>query len=465
MNAAGGKDSGATNGATLARHIGLFFLVVYGVGDIVGSGIYGTIGVAAGQMGNAVWLAFVASMVAAMLTGLTYASISSRYPRAAGAAYVAHRAFRQPLLSYLVGLAVMASGLTSIATAANVVANTMSVFLDGVSPRIIVAAFLLALTAINYRGIRESMWANLLCTAIEVGGLIFVVAVGLRFWGSVDYLDVSAGTLAAQSSGWHGGPNLTLLLTGAVLTFYSFVGFEDMINVAEEVRQPERNLPLGLIAAVGISTVLYILVSITAVSVVPARDLANRELGAPLVQITSRAAPWVSPWVYNAITLFAVANTALLNFVMASRLAYGMAGQGLLPKALAVVHPRRRTPHVAILVLLVAALILGLAGTVPNLARATSVLLLSVFLVINLSLIVLKSRRAEPRGKFEVPIVVPALGMVACGIMIAHAKRGELLIAGGILVAILALYLGLRPRDGRSFGDDGETRNRGKASA
>src|SRR5512139_3234592 len=102
---------------TLARRVGLLLLTVYGVGDIVGSGIYGTIGVAAGAMGNAVWLAFVAAMIAAMLTGLTYASISSRYPRAAGAAYVAQRAFGRPLLSYVVGLAVLASGLTSMGTA------------------------------------------------------------------------------------------------------------------------------------------------------------------------------------------------------------------------------------------------------------------------------------------------------------------------------------------------------------
>ena len=448
----------------LARHIGLFFLIVYGVGDIVGSGIYGTIGVASGQLGNAVWLAFVASMVAAMLTGLTYASISSRYPRAAGAAYVTQRAFRRPLLSYVIGLVVMASGLTSIATASNVVANTVASFAGGIPPRIVVATFLLLLGAIILRGIRESMWSNLLCTAVEVGGLIFVIAVGARFWGSVNYLDVSAGTLAHVTGAAGGaagdlgsavgattvpaGLSLSLLLTGAVLTFYSFVGFEDMINVAEEVKQPERNLPVGLISAVAISTLLYILISLTAVSVVPARDLANRDLGAPLVQITRKAAPWLSPWVYNGITIFAVANTALLNFIMASRLAYGMACQGLLPRRLAAVHPRRRTPHRAILVLLAAAMLLALAGTVPNLARATSVLLLSVFAVINLALILLKRRRDEPRGRFEVPVLVPALGMIVCVVMITYARRAEVLIAGAILAVILFLYAWLRPKHG-----------------
>ncbi|MFH1144940.1 MAG: APC family permease [Candidatus Eisenbacteria bacterium] len=433
-------NTGRTTTPTLARRIGLFFLIVYGVGDIVGSGIYGTIGVAAGAMGNAVWLAFLAAMVAAILTGLTYASISSRYPRAAGAAYVTQRAFRAPLLSYLVGLAVMASGLTSIATACNVFARNLAVLLGGPPLWLLMVAFLVALTAINLWGIRESMWANLVCTVIEVGGLLFIIAIGMRYWGGVDYL------ATPQATPGHSGLGLSMLLTGAVLTFYSFVGFEDMINVAEEVKEPERTMPWGLIAALTIATLLYIAVSITAVSAVPATELADVMRGAPLVQITRRIAPWLSPSVFNAITLFAVANTALLNYVMGSRLAYGMACQGLLPRYLGAVNARRRTPHHAILTLFAAALILALIGNIPNLARATALLLLSVFAVINLALLVLKARPHEPRGRFEVPALVPACGIGACLVMIAHAKRGELAIVGVLLGIILVLYALLRPK-------------------
>jgi len=439
-NGSSGTAVPAAQAPTLARRIGLFFLIVYGVGDIVGAGIYGTIGIATGAMGNAAWLAFLASMIAAMLTGLTYASISSRYPRAAGAAYVAQRAFRAPLLSYVIGLAVMASGLTSIGAACNVFAQNLSPLLGGIAPRILIVAFMLMLTAINFWGIRESMWANLLCTAIEVGGLLFVIGIGMKYWGSVDYLQTPAtadGRVAIS---------LSLLFSGAVLTFYSFIGFEDMINVSEEVRNPERTLPWGLVVAVAIATVLYIAMSFTAVSVVEAHRLADKSLGAPLVQITRKAAPWLSPWVYNAITLFAVSNTALLNYVMGSRLAYGMARQGLLPRALGTVHPRRRTPHIAIFVLLCVALALALTGNIPTLARATSVLLLSVFTLINLALLVLKRRRGEPRGRFEVPAVIPAAGIVVCVVMIAHAKRAELYVTGILLAVILGLYLLLRPK-------------------
>src|SRR5688500_11911684 len=147
--------------ATLARNMGLFALVVYGVGDMVGSGIYGTVGKAAGQMGNAVWLAFVVSMVAAMLTGLSYASIASRYPRAAGAAYVTQRAFHFAFLSYVVGLAVTASGLTSMATSTRVFSTNLHDF-TGAPLWLLVVLFLLFMTFVNFWGIRESMWTNLL---------------------------------------------------------------------------------------------------------------------------------------------------------------------------------------------------------------------------------------------------------------------------------------------------------------
>src|SRR5688572_14580878 len=147
----------------LLRTMGLFSLVVYGVGDMVGSGIYGTVGKAAGQMGNAVWLAFVVSMVAAMLTGLSYASIASRYPRAAGAAYVTHRAFHFAFLSYLIGLTVVASGLTSMAANTNIFAANVGAFVPAPTWSIILV-FLALMTFINFWGIRESMWINLLCT-------------------------------------------------------------------------------------------------------------------------------------------------------------------------------------------------------------------------------------------------------------------------------------------------------------
>jgi amino acid transporter len=156
----------------LLRTMGLFSLVVYGVGDMIGSGIYGTVGKAAGKLGNAVWLALVVAMVAAVLTGLSYACLASRYPRAAGAAYVTHRAFRFAFLAYLVGLTVTASGLTSMATSTIVFANNLQSLVGG-PWLVMVLLFLGFLTFVNFWGIRQSMWTNLVCTAVEVGGSPF----------------------------------------------------------------------------------------------------------------------------------------------------------------------------------------------------------------------------------------------------------------------------------------------------
>lgn len=425
------------HGSELARTMGLASLVIYGVGDMLGSGVYGLIGKAADQMGNAVWLSFAVSMVAALLTGLSYACLGSRYPRAAGAAFITQRAFGRPLLAYLVGLAVMASGLTSMATACRVFAEYFQALVGGPT-WLIVLGFVGLLTAINLRGMKESMWMNAVCTTIELGGLLLIIVVGLRFLGGVDYLDLTSTQNPA------GDLSAALLLNGAVLTFYSFIGFEDMLNVAEEVKDPRRALPLGMLLAIAIATVVYILISLVAVSVVPHGELAASK--EPLVDVVRRAAPWFPPLAFTAIALYAVANTALLNYIMGSRLAYGMARQGLLPAALGRVHPRRQTPYVAIYVLMAIVIVLALTGDISRLARATAVLLLFVFVLVNASLLALGRRAGEPKGLFDVPRFVPVGGIVVCVLMLAHASAEAWKIAGGMLLGILVLYAILRPR-------------------
>lgn len=423
---------------SLHRHIGLTALVLYGVGDILGAGIYGLIGKAAGQMGNAVWLAFLASMVAAGLTGLSYASLGSRYPKAGGAAYVTFRAYQKTWLAYAVGLAALASGLTSMATSTRVFAGYFQSFVGGAMPlSLIITGFAMLLALIVFRGIRESMWANAICTLIELGGLLLVIVVGLKYIGSVNYLDTTT------IDNPNGDMTFSLILTGAVLTFYSFVGFEDILNIAEEVKEPKRTLPLGLIIAVSIASLVYITISIIAVSVVPAGELASSK--EPLVDVVRKAAPWFPPFLYSIIAMFAVANTALLNFVMGSRLVYGMANQGLLPKRLAKVHTKRRTPYVAILLLLVIVLGLALSGDISSLAKSTSVLLLLCFMLVNVALVILKYRKNEEPGGFEVPTFVPLLGAIVCGCLVFYAQGPELKTAGLILVVIAILYFVLRP--------------------
>jgi amino acid transporter len=431
----------ASGNPALRRSIGPFQLFAYTLGGMLGAGVYGLIGRAAGELGAAVWLGFAVAMVAALLTGLSYASLGSRYPRAGGAAYITHRTFHRPLLTWMVGLAVMASGLTSVATQSRVVAENLLrlTAVPEVPPVLISLGFLLLIAGVVFRGIRESMWLNVTCTAIEAGGLLLVIAVGLPYWGGADLLE----TPSAEGIG------AGLLLQGAILTFFAFIGFEDTLNVAEECRNPHRTVPIGIVSAMVAATLLYMAVAVTAVSIVPWRELAATP--GPLAEVMNRAAPWLPGWVYVAITVFAVANTALLNYVTASRLTYGMAQHGLLPAALGRVHARTRTPHVAVVALFFVVVALMLAGNITQLASATVLLLLAVFTGVNIALLVLQRRPGEPKGGFEVPAAVPALGALVCAILLAnrvissdwHAPA----LAGAVLVVIALAFAVVRPRN------------------
>ena len=430
-------DGAAPEAPSLMRTIGPAQMALYGLGSMLGAGIYGLIGKAAGQAGNAVWLSFVVALVAALLTAFSYASLGSRYPRAAGAAYVTGRAYGFPLLSFMVGLALVCSGLTSIATQSQVfAANIAALFgLESIPLSWLALGFLLILTGLVFRGIRESMWVNVLCTLIEAGGLVIVIVAGASYWGSVDYLETP--TLP-------GGDHAALLvMQAAVLAFFAFIGFEDMINVAEETRDPERTVPLGLILAMAAAAVLYIAIAVTAVSVVPWQELA--EAPGPITAVMERAAPSVPPLLFTVITLFAVANTALVNYVTASRLIYGMARQGLLPQRLGNVHAARRTPHLAVAALFLVLAPLALLGTITELAAATVLLLLLVFTVVNGALFILKGRDGEKRGRFEIPRAIPALGALTCLILIVvRVATGDWqapALAGALLIGAFALYV------------------------
>lgn len=443
------EKPGSADEPTLSRSVGPFQMALYGLGSMLGAGIYGLIGKAAGEVGNAVWLAFLVALVAALLTALSYASLGSRYPRAAGAVYVAHRAYGFPLLSFMVGLALVCSGLTSVATQSRVFgANFIELFgLNGLPVAAMALCYLFATMVIVFRGIQEAMWVNVLCTVVSIAGLLLVVGVGVSYWGSVDYFETPPTSGSEQT--------FLIVIQGAVLAFFAFIGFEDMYNVAEEVREPERTIPIGLVSAMVIAAVIYIAVAVTAVSVVPWQELAAAP--GPITEVVARAAPFIPPILFTAITIFAVANTGLVNFVTASRLLYGMSRQNLLPTHLGRVHRSRRTPHIAILVLFLILVPLALMGTIAELAAATVLLLLTVFAVVNGSLFILKGRKGERPGKFEIPRIIPALGFLVClALIIVRVSTGDWrapAIAGALLLGSFLIYVLMRMLDPEAMRD------------
>lgn len=440
--------------AGLLPTLGKWQILFYGLGSMLGAGIYALVGRAAETLGNAVWLAFLAAMIAALLTGLSYACVGGRYAKAAGAAYVTQRALRRPALSYVVGIAVMMSGLTSMATGAQAIAENLEKAVGFALPIKAVAIGIVFLVGcVILRGMKESMWLNVLCTVVEAAGLLFIIAVGCQFWGNVNYLETPADTLSAGAGS---GITLMLVLQGAILMFFSFIGFEDILNVSEEARHPRRDIPFGLIGAMILATLIYMGVAITAVSVLPWRELAASKT--PLMEVAHRAAPWFEniDSVYLAITIFAIGNTALLNYLMGSRLLYGMSRQGLLPAALSKLHPTRRTPTLAILVLFLVVSTLILSGGVKPLAEATVLLLLVVFTLVNVSLLILKRRPGEPTGGFDVPLAVPLLGALVCALLIVTRIQSALqdpkpgmatapLIALAIFAAAFLLHHLMKP--------------------
>ncbi|MCA9637139.1 MAG: amino acid permease, partial [Myxococcales bacterium] len=332
----------------LERSLGLGSLTASGVGVMIGAGIYVLIGEIIGLVGGGAWLAFVAAALAALPTGLAYAELASRYPRAAGEAVFVDRAFGRPLLTFIVGFVVLSSGVTSVAAVSHGFAAYLGdligdpLGLGALAAPLAIVLFLVALSALNHRGIAASTRLNTICTVASVAGLVILIAAGIPRWGSVDLWTIGAvadGTGAGVEQG-----SLAVILGGAALAFYAFVGFEDLCNVAEEVQAPSRTIPRAILLSMAIAAVVYVGVAITAVSAVPAAELASSPV--PLVRVWERLLPGLSSAWLALVALFATTNTALVNLIMGSRVLFGMGRDGWIPALFARVDRRRATPTV-----------------------------------------------------------------------------------------------------------------------
>jgi APA family basic amino acid/polyamine antiporter len=423
-----------SNPPQLRRSLGFWALVFYGVGDILGAGIYALVGKVAGVAGSASWAAFAVALLVAGLTALTYAELGGRFPRSAGESFFAGQAFGRPGLALLVGWVVLCSGVLSLATVSVAFGGYMSSLIPGLPASVPVVGILLLLTAINFRGMRESSTTNIVATMVELTGLLIVIVAGALFLSEEPRAGMDQAMAASSEVGWND------IARGAALSFFAFIGFEDMVNVAEEVKDPERNMPRAILLALALAGVVYLLVVIVATKVLTPAALAASD--APLLAVVQRSTDAIPDRLFTLIALFAVANTGLLNFIMGSRLIYGMSRQGLLPAALGTVHPTRRTPHRAILVVLLVALGLALSGTLTFLAGTTSLLLLLVFFTVNLSLITIKRRDRGPLRTFCAPRMIPIAGGLSCLGLMPFVPPGSLVTAG-LIVALGSGLVGL----------------------
>jgi amino acid transporter len=372
----------------------------------------------------------------AAITACSYAELGSRFPNSAGEVVFCQRAFGVSWLASLIGWLVLCSGVVSSATVSHAFTGYLLAPFNDLPfwPSAATVGFLFVLAGINFTGIRFSSATNVICTLVEAGGLLFIVGAGL--W----YLLAGPGRLVepvATETTW------ATIAQGGALAFFAFIGFEDMVNVAEEVKQPRRTMPKAIFLALSISGILYIAVVYIATRVVAPGQLAASN--APLLDVFRQTAPAIPPLLFTIVAVFAVANTGLLNFVMGSRLIYGMAQQQLLPGVLGRVHAYTRTPHWAIVVVLCLAVALSLSGTLVQLAGTTSVLILLVFLTVNLSLLFLKWRRLPSKGGFTVPWPIPMAAALASGTLIVFASLESrfaaalILLIGLVLVSVRAI--------------------------
>lgn len=417
-----------TNSETdsLKRVFGLPTLVIYGVGDILGAGIYAVVGKIAGLSGSLVWAAFIVAMVVAAMTALSYAELGGRLPKSGGVAYFVHSAFRTNWLSTLVGWLMFCTCIVSMATLSRAFAGYFIAVAPGIPDWLIILALFSGLTFVNFRGMKESSALNIVCTTLEVSGLIIVILVSIAFLsGGGTAAPTVSSAVTPSAIGW------TAVVQGAALAFYAFIGFEDIVNVAEEVKNPERNVPLAILLALGIAGVIYILVAWLAVQVFDPAALAASK--APLLDVVRRAQPNFPSVIFTIIAAFAVLNTALLNFITASRLIFGMAREGLLPAWLGRLHPERSTPYRTFMVILPIVIVLALSGTIQVLAGATATLILVMFALVNLSLLVIKRRHVESPARFQVPIVIPAIALVLNLALVAFASNDSRLLSIGFL--------------------------------
>ena len=383
----------------LSRVITLPLLVLYGLGITIGAGIYVLIGQTAAQAGIYAPMSFVVAAFVMAFSAGTFAEFTGRLPQAAGEAVFVHAGFRSELLSLVTGGTILLSAVVAAATIA-LGGTGYIVALTGLSERAVVAAVILLMGLVTSWGVKESGIFAGIFTVIEVLGLLVIVAAG--FWHSPDLLMPPVTDTSA----------LVAVFTTSLVAFFAFIGFDDVVNLVEETKNPTRTMPLAIVITLVIATVLYFLVAMVAVLLVPLDTLSQSS--AP-ISLMFESLTGISPLVISLIAIVATLNGVIIQIVMASRVVYGMAKKGSLPQRLAEVNSRTHTPVIATLIITAISGILAIFFPIGKLAEFTTSLILLVFTFVNLSLVILKIQKSPvPAGIYTVRVWVPIGGTISC---------------------------------------------------
>ena len=411
----------------LERSLSIFEVTMMSIGIILGAGIYVVIGEAAGLTGNSIWLSFIIGAIVATFTGLSYAELSSRFPKA-GAEYVYVQNSFGKNLAWLVGWLLIAGNIVGAATVAIGFSNYFSALFE--TPIIPIAIItLLFCGIILILGIKETASITIIFTLIEAIGLIIIIFIGLQRFGDVDYLQLTNGIRG--------------IVEGGVLIFFSYIGFQSITRLSEETKNPEKNIPKAILISIIVTTIIYILVAIAAVSVIPGEDLALE--GAPLARIAETSFGQNSFIIISAIALFSTFNTVLMMLLSGSRLVYGISKEKALPRIFSVISKKTLSPWVAIIGVVFASIFFLFIGDLKSIANLTNFTVFSVFIVVNATLIYYRVKKPTKKG-FKVPLsikkipVFPVFGVLTSLFMIGNLSF-DILLLGGLLILIGIIVL------------------------
>ena len=440
----------------LKRSITAKQLYFYVVGDVLGSGIYVLVGLVAAAVGGAFWMSFLAGVAIAIITGLAYAELVTKYPQAAGASLYINKAFRKPILTFFITICMLSANMAAVGSLASgfvrYFAGVIGLSEDAVVATLIIAlVFIMIITTINLIGISESVVVNVIMTFIELFGLALIMLIGIiaLVTGIGD-----PAVLTQFSVEGGGGAKVIALLSGVSLAFFAMTGFENAANVAEETIDPARAFPRALIGGMLTAGVVYVLVSISAALAIPIETLSGNTL---LEVVRAGILPIPVPVmlvVFGLIAMIAISNTTLVTVVAQARILYGMAREDIVPSVFAKVHPTRRSPYVALLFgaaivggLLIIGAVLRLGGSeidiVDRLATITVVFLLFIYALVIVACLKLRGKDEGPHTyKANTPLlIIGIIGNLAVLIYTVGDDPTSLLWVAGLLAVGLVLFL------------------------
>lgn len=384
---------------SLKRELGFLELTLYGIGVILGAGIYVLIGQAIGLAGNNVWLSFVIAAIIASFTALSYAELVSLFPKSGAESVFAREAFSSKFAGFLLGWSALYTGILSVSTVALGFAGYFS-FFSGFPVILIAISLLIVLSIINFVGIRESTFISIAITLVEAAGLLILIFLSIPFFGKTNFFEFNfnAGSLSSAMNFFNP------VFAATALIFFAYLGFEEIPRISEETKKAKSIVPKALIVSLIVSTIIYIIVSFSVVSIVSPKELANSS--SPLALVASKAGGNFFGMIISIAALVSTLGTVLVLLISNSRLLYGMADDKALPSFFAIVHKKFRTPHFAVLAVTLAAIVFVFIKEIALIASLTNFGLFLLFFAMNIAVIFLRIKKPLSNRSFRIPFSI-----------------------------------------------------------